>query len=613
MARILAIGLFILALSCGRNNFETGITLIENGASSGKDREYVYVPPKDIDLPPVLYCKAFFKNEKLDYERARIVRNGEEYKFSLTIPDSAQVLVIGIFDAANQLIDNNGGQSYIVPLENKYVSTNAKLGIRTAETLLSSARRVLSLSTSRAEILAYYIDSYNKDPRLKDKDSYSDYLTLGYYENREKGREEILRYLSHLDTLRSGEEELMQAKALYNVLGDEEESLRLRDMILKRFPNGITAKQSFLDSIDNAGDHSAELLLELRSDFLLRFGNEDPSIDYFALQMIDSNLEEGRFSQAWKAEDQLRHVSSVLPLYNSHLDRLVNAEKQAFEVALKLSERIISVAKKELESSMDSLNYAYILQQHARLLYEIDLTDSAFSIQNELFEKDFLNQEGIEEYVLYAEKVKDIYFIKSFIEDRLLEGLFSSRLLMRFELILDSLDSSNEAFSSFRNRYKTLLKKKWKQRILLQFGKSKAPDFTLLNLQGDSCGIHSLKGKVVVLDFWATWCKPCRAGFPRMQELIDHYRDSNDVEFFFVDVLEQGKSFNAMHEQASYILQNKGYTFNVLIDDQDLTVPLYKLIGLPTKVVIDQNGDIVVITQSKSLDDLEFQIEVARS
>src|SRR5690606_33116436 len=66
-----------------------------------------------------------------------------------------------------------------------------------------------------------------------------------------------------------------------------------------------------------------------------------------------------------------------------------------------------------------------------------------------------------------------------------------------------------------------------------------APDFQLRNLEGDMVSLKDLRGKVVFLDFWATWCGPCLASFPAMQQVVNTYKNREDVVFLFVNTLER--------------------------------------------------------------------------
>ncbi|MBS1563529.1 MAG: TlpA family protein disulfide reductase, partial [Bacteroidetes bacterium] len=123
-----------------------------------------------------------------------------------------------------------------------------------------------------------------------------------------------------------------------------------------------------------------------------------------------------------------------------------------------------------------------------------------------------------------------------------------------------------------------------------------APGFTLKDLDGNAVSLASLKGKVVVLDFWATWCGPCKKSFPAMQMAVDKYRNNKDVVFLFIDTWEH--TDNPAPAVKQYITGEK-YTFQVLLDPKDevtksnSVVDSYKVTGIPTKFVIGANGQIM--------------------
>ncbi|MBN8822540.1 MULTISPECIES: TlpA disulfide reductase family protein [unclassified Spirosoma] len=112
-----------------------------------------------------------------------------------------------------------------------------------------------------------------------------------------------------------------------------------------------------------------------------------------------------------------------------------------------------------------------------------------------------------------------------------------------------------------------------------------APAFTMTDLQGRTISSSAFKGKVVVLDFWATWCGPCIASFPAMQQAKNQFQDDPSVRFLFVNTREGGP-LSRVHA----FMEKHPYDFTVPIDGQQKVSKAYKVLGIPTKVVIGPNG-----------------------
>ncbi|MFN0073294.1 MAG: TlpA family protein disulfide reductase [Chloroflexota bacterium] len=113
---------------------------------------------------------------------------------------------------------------------------------------------------------------------------------------------------------------------------------------------------------------------------------------------------------------------------------------------------------------------------------------------------------------------------------------------------------------------------------------SRAPDFSLVTLDDRTLSLAELRGKVVVLNFWATWCTPCRAEMPALEQVYQSYRERGLV-IVGIDVQEPADKVRAF-------LPEVGVTFPIVLDSDSRLALRYRATGLPATFIVDRAGTV---------------------
>jgi peroxiredoxin len=115
------------------------------------------------------------------------------------------------------------------------------------------------------------------------------------------------------------------------------------------------------------------------------------------------------------------------------------------------------------------------------------------------------------------------------------------------------------------------------------------PDFELSTLSGDALKLSDLKGKKVILNFWASWCLPCKAEMPHMQQYYKKNKDSDNVEIVAVNLTTSEKRGIKGVEE---FIEAYGLTFPIPLDKEGTVSKAYKIVPIPTTFLIGTDGKI---------------------
>ncbi|MGV2938976.1 peroxiredoxin family protein [Mesobacillus sp. LC4] len=120
-----------------------------------------------------------------------------------------------------------------------------------------------------------------------------------------------------------------------------------------------------------------------------------------------------------------------------------------------------------------------------------------------------------------------------------------------------------------------------------------APNFTLKNLAGEEVSLKDYRGNKVMVNFWATWCPPCKEEMPAMERF--YKENSKEVEILAVNLDPQNN--------VKGFVEENGLTFPILLDKEGRTQQTYSVISIPTTLIIDEQGLII----KKQIGSLTFE------
>ncbi|MCA5005099.1 TlpA family protein disulfide reductase [Sphingobacterium bovistauri] len=407
-----------------------------------------------------------------------------------------------------------------------------------------------------------------------------------------------------------------------DILKDNISAERIKNKIIKKFPKGILEKSIDLDHVFKDKSLTAEGIEKKYNLFISKYfdsnSNEDTYVDddpnlklallFYNEKNIDKTLE-----YISKTKKDLKYPHKAWSLVKK-----LHSDKE-YTLLVDILEDYNNIIQKD--SVLKSTFTRYIVPMHVESLIKTGKIEEAKLIVNTHLDTEDNLDASIGLLLVNEYKNQKKYNdALSKLEEIIIKKGRNSTLKDSLRSIYVKINNDDKLFENYYSTIENTRIQKEIEYYKKDIIKESALNFNLKNLNGDSVNLSDLRGKIIVLDFWATWCGPCKKSFPAMQKLVDLYKNDNDIEFLFIDTWEKDSDYKTVVQE--FITKNN-YTFNVLFDDKtekDYYISnKYGATGIPYKVIIDKNGYIrfksagAYLEADKTLNEISTKIEMIRN
>ncbi|MCP2028722.1 thiol-disulfide isomerase/thioredoxin [Flavobacterium sp. HSC-32F16] len=589
---------FLLFILINNAFSQNGKIYLKNAKfKAGVENTYVYEPPAGLVIEPnskanVLY--AFDDDFGLDLSPVKKSEKG--YEFTAKVPDAARTILVVISDL-QKIADNNNNKGYIVPLKTE---NESELGKTQANEIFIRHYGInlfkLDLDDKPENLVPEYEALFKKYPELKNDKPYFNYLyNLGKVKKSEL-KDETIAFAERC-MKKNTESSLVTAYYIYGRYGMTAETEKIKKDVLKKYPNGEMQKTTFIQGFIDHPDKNEAYVLESINTLKTKFNDHSKrSLSYFYGNLARIYLDKKDLEKAKSIESYLYNPSST---YNDAAWILsgesLKAPGKDLDFAAAISKRSLDLLEeKKKENYFPDYQSLYNMyaDTYAHILYKQGKYKEAFNYQDNLRKIGGLDSNGKECYLAILEKVKSQGEIKEYIENEINSNTVPPAIFItKLKEIYAAQNLPPDGYEKLKEKADQNLKAARAKNVIDTFGTAVATDFALKNMEGKEVKLSDYRGKVVVLDFWATWCGPCKASFPKMQELVAQYKDK-DVAFLFINTWENKKEDEVLKNVTNYITEKK-YNFNVVFDSKSEVVANYRINGIPTSILIGKDGNIL--------------------
>lgn len=523
----------------------------------------------------------------------------DQQETNIVIPDSSVAIVIA--PKVNGEFDTNEGDGYFIPLYDE--NGNQLAYSETALTIFAQmGGRRIGLSRDFGETFSTLHKQLEENPKLIENNAFrKNIIGIANAANTEESAAYVQKVVDEQKSREiKNENDIDELIFVHKVLKNTEAIDSLKQVARDQFPKGKYATASAVDSIlaESNLDNQVSKLKELNTQFDVT--EEDLQQVYVTL--AEKYAKNGDYDSAVEYVNKLNNKLNQSLLLNSFAwDLAEQNTRQSF--AEKLSSRSLQLID-ELTSDENNRPAYFSMKDYVKIL------DSYVAMYNDTFAKIRYQQGDLTDALQYQEmalekdpnsKELEQTYIKYILEDGRYE-----EVIERSRELIEEENFTEETVAAYRTAYNETYPEKGdfdqlldsltqanyltsRKQIEDEIVSKEAPNFTLKNLDGETVSLTDFAGKIVILDFWATWCAPCKMSFPGMQEMVDKYND--EVVFLFIDTFEGGDDRN---EKVQEFITSNNYNFHVLLDEKQgegfKAASKYGVEGIPVKYFIGPDG-----------------------
>ena len=575
-------------------------------------------------------------NDGFNQESKKVVllKEGEIYKGKLPI-DSGSLLIVFAF-SLNKMWDIAPEGGYVYPIYNADQPAPGALVAMGDFYLSKNAKAIYGFEPNHQKAADLFKNEMELYPNGKyNTAALQKYCKAIYQIEPAKGKVEILAYIKSIDVQKQiTDVEYYKMYKLYEVLEMKAEMEKTLELIAIKYPNSpVIFSRRYKEALTPRAAVDMEALgNKLIEDYDMIKGKEFSSLTNGVYRSIiqaylkEVNLPRFNFYLAKLNEPALR-LADIITGATSLLEKRteLNEAEKITTLGLLLVDSLISQEKnasliKKWENRKNELNGLL-----GSIFYDQGELEKAYPILKNAYEKNVEKLIFINTYYgLCLAKRKNYEVAKPILQEVIKAGNFEDTVIAAFKEAYLNTNGSLDSYTKVLAAMKEVTKAGREIELQQIMQNTPAPTFTLVDNNGKKVSLAAYTGKIVVLDFWATWCIPCLEAFPGMDKLTKKYENDKDVVFLFINTAETftkdlTKNIN------TYLKKNK-YNFHVLIDEKStidgakkyLVQTLYGASSIPLKVVIDKTGNIrfksvgYLGSDEKVVEELSSFIEMVR-